>query len=74
MTFYFKEIVMKKLYYEDIHITDFEAVVTECIYDEKNLIYKIVLDQTAFFPEEGGQLADKGTLTFQNTPNEIPIT
>ena len=55
---------MKKLYYEDVHMTEFEATVTECIYDEKKKIYKIVLDQTAFFPEEGGQVADKGTITF----------
>ena len=55
---------MKKLYYEDVHMTEFEATVTECIYDEKKKIYKIVLDQTAFFPEEGGQVADKGALTF----------
>lgn len=55
---------MKKLYYEDVHMTEFEATVTECIYDEKKKIYKIVLDQTAFFPEEGGQVADKGSLTF----------
>ena len=55
---------MKKIYYEDVHMTEFEAVVTECTYDEKKNIYKIVLNQTAFFPEEGGQVADKGTLTF----------
>lgn len=57
---------MKKLFYEDIHRTEFEAVVTECIYDEKKNIYKIVLDQTAFFPEEGGQLADKGYFIYKN--------
>ncbi|MBR5596967.1 MAG: hypothetical protein IKW30_06130 [Lachnospiraceae bacterium] len=55
---------MKKLYYEDVHMTEFEATVTECTYDEKKKIYKIVLDQTAFFPEEGGQVADKGTISF----------
>ena len=54
---------MKKLYYEDVHMTEFEATVTECTFDEKKKIYKVVLDQTAFFPEEGGQVADKGTLT-----------
>ena len=55
---------MKKLYYEDVHMTEFEATVTECTYDEKKKIYKVILDQTAFFPEEGGQIADKGTITF----------
>ena len=54
---------MKKLFYEDVHQTEFEAVVTECTYDEKKKIYKVVFNQTAFFPEEGGQVADKGTIT-----------
>lgn len=54
---------MQKLFYEDIHMTDFTATVEECILDEENGQYKIVLDRTAFFPEEGGQLADKGTLS-----------
>lgn len=53
---------MKKLFYEDTHILDFEGVVTECIPDEKGRGYLVVLDRTAFFPEEGGQLADTGTL------------
>lgn len=63
---------MKKLYYEDVHMTEFEAVVTECIYDEKKNVYKIVLNQTAFFPEEGGQVADKGTLSFVQEPGLEP--
>ncbi len=53
---------MQKLYYKDVHMVDFTATVTECIPDASGKQYQILLDQTAFFPEEGGQLADKGTL------------
>ena len=59
--------MMKKLYYEDVHMTEFFATVTDCIYDEKKKIYQVLLDQTAFFPEEGGQVADTGTLTILGT-------
>jgi alanyl-tRNA synthetase len=53
---------MEKLFYKDIHITDFDAKVIECSYDEKGKNHRLILDRTAFFPEEGGQSADKGTL------------
>lgn len=58
---------MEKLFYKDTHILDFEATVTECIPDENGEGYLIVLNRTAFFPEEGGQPADTGTL------NEKPV-
>ena len=51
---------MKKLFYQDTHMVDFEATVTDCVADADH--YRIKLDQTAFFPEEGGQGADRGTL------------
>ena len=47
-----------RLYYEDSHIHEFEAVVTG-IYETKNGI-AVTLDKTAFFPEGGGQSADTG--------------
>ena len=65
---------MKKLYYENVHMTEFEATVTDCTYDEKKKIYKVVLDKTAFFPEEGGQIADKGTLTFVSETGGEPLS
>lgn len=53
---------MEKLFYQDTRMTDFVATVTECIPAEKDGHFLVVLDRTAFFPEEGGQTADKGTL------------
>ncbi len=49
-------IATKKLYYEDAYLTNFTATV---ISFEGN---DLVLDQTAFFPEEGGQYPDQGTI------------
>jgi len=46
----------KALYLEDCYLKEFEAEVTKV---ENN---KIVLNQTAFYPESGGQLTDKGKL------------
>lgn len=53
---------MEKLFYQDTRMIDFEAIVTECFEDEKKKGWQVVLNRTAFFPEEGGQTADKGTL------------
>ncbi len=49
-----------KLYYEDSHMKEFDAVVTSC--NEHNGHYAIELNRTAFFPEGGGQAGDVGTL------------
>jgi len=53
---------MRKIFYEDINITEFDGKVVSCEYDEAKKLYKVLLDATAFFPEEGGQSADVGTL------------
>lgn len=53
---------MRKLFYEDINITDFTATVLSCEPTTDGKQYRVLLDATAFFPEEGGQSADKGTL------------
>lgn len=52
----------EKLFYKDTHITTFESTVLECVKDETRGLYRILLSATAFFPEEGGQTPDKGTL------------
>lgn len=51
---------MIKLYDENAYIKEFKACVVSCEKCEKG--YETVLDQTAFFPEAGGQMADRGTL------------
>ena len=53
---------MRKLFYEDTTLTDFTATVTSCEPVADKNQYRILLNSTAFFPEEGGQSADKGTL------------
>ncbi len=54
------------LYYDDCHIRQFSSRVTDCRPRENG--YLITLEQTAFYPEGGGQLCDMGTL------NGIPVT
>ena len=49
-----------KLYDTDSYMTQFEAVVLSCTKCDKG--YETVLDCTAFFPEEGGQCCDTGTI------------
>ena len=46
-----------KLYDRDAYETEFEAIVLSCETVEDR--FAVVLDQTLFFPEEGGQTPDK---------------
>ena len=51
---------MKKLFYDSAYIRTFEAKVLSCEKGKKG--YEVVLDQTAFYPEGGGQPSDAGYL------------
>lgn len=50
----------EKLFYYDSHSQEVEATVVSC--ESAGDLFKIVLDKTVFFPEGGGQYADKGVL------------
>lgn len=55
----------KKLYYQDSYLEDFKAKVLSCSSCKEG--YALELDQTAFYPEGGGQPADTGLL------NDVPV-
>lgn len=50
----------KRLYYEDAYINEFTATVLECREEQNG--YGILLDQSAFYPEGGGQPSDRGQI------------
>ena len=55
----------EKLYYENAYIKDFQALVLSC--EKRGETYDVVLNKTAFFPEEGGQYSDKGKI------DDVPV-
>ena len=51
---------MSELFYRDPYMREFSARVISCVPGKKG--YEVELDDTAFYPEGGGQPADHGTL------------
>ena len=51
---------MQELFYRDPYAREFSATVTACREGKKG--FEVVLSDTAFYPEGGGQPSDEGTL------------
>ncbi|MFQ6087045.1 MAG: alanine--tRNA ligase, partial [Candidatus Bathyarchaeia archaeon] len=56
----------RMLYYEDPYLREFEARVLQVLNDKY-----VVLDQTVFYPEGGGQPPDQGSLKFDGGQTEV---
>ncbi|MFB6137302.1 MAG: alanine--tRNA ligase [Halobacteriaceae archaeon] len=59
----------ERLYYDDEYRTEFEAVVLDVFEREDG--YDVVLDQTMFYPEGGGQPPDHGMLSTDETTVQV---
>ena len=60
----------EKLYYTKPHLSTFDATVQSCRKTSDGL-FELIFDQTAFFPEGGGQPSDKGFITYDGTRFEV---
>jgi alanyl-tRNA synthetase len=58
-----------RLYYEDQSRMEFEAMVLDVFECENG--YDVILDQTMFYPEGGGQPADHGTISTDETTAQV---
>ena len=51
---------MTELFYRDPYVREFTSKVISCVEGEKG--FEVMLEDTAFYPEGGGQPADHGTI------------
>ena len=64
---------MKRIYETDSYIRELSTIVTASGTDEKGR-YFVELEDTIFFPEEGGQNADSGILVYDGSDGEKMVS
>lgn len=64
----------KQIYYQDPYKAEIEAVILEIQGSAGSLLSNIVLNQTIFFPEGGGQPGDRGGIVGKNGSAKIEYT
>ncbi|MBL7150932.1 hypothetical protein ISS86_03300 [Candidatus Microgenomates bacterium] len=64
----------KQIYYQDIYKEEIEATIIEIQESAGSLLSNIVLDQTVFFPEGGGQPGDRGEIISKTGSVKIKYT
>ena len=70
-----KPLVTEKLYDADAYCRAFTATVISCEEaEDREGLYAVVLNRSAFFPEGGGQYADTGTLQEFKKDCETPLS
>ncbi len=61
----------RRLYYEDVYQKTFQGTVVAC--QEGKQGYEVILDQSVFYPEGGGQPGDCGTLLIEGTKESVEV-
>ena len=57
----------KELFYKDAYLKEYDTKVVSCVKDKD--VYKVILEETIFYPEGGGQSSDLGMINDAKVTN-----